>query len=492
MGAPLAAIAYVWLAQAIAFLLMPWSTPLAVRVISIAFWAVAALIIFTVPNPLTALFLAAVALLVLAPLAPVKRAGFFLAVAPAVPIFIFAPLPFPGINYLTDITHYKLAALIVLAPVLLRSVARPSGVSITAIFLIIYILYTAIVMGAASSLTGGLRFLVDQILIIGVPYFAFHRIIRDQDDIVLLFQYFLVASLMLAVVAIVSLVVNSDMYASFSVFPSEFRGGRLRINTTIGTHALAFHLACALVILEFLKHRIRISRPHLMAIRLLLLAGMVSADSRGALLGLAAGASVYLLIMMKSAAARTLLLSAFLAAGGIGAWWLLQGDVSSYDDYGTFSYRQELLLTSVKYILSHPVFGDPNFVTSGAFGHLVQGQGIIDITNLYLQIGLAYGLLGLTLFSIVFVVPCVAGVLRLLRTERDGDAESESWRSALAATLSITVGWLFLIMTTSDVGITLHFGVVFAALSSALRAAQPSTVDTASSSALLARRPAAP
>lgn len=492
MGAPLATVAYVWLAQAIAFLLMPRSIPRAVRVTALAFWAISAPIIFTVQDPLTALFLAAAVLLVLAPLAPVKRAGFFLAAAPAVPIFIFAPLPFPGINYLTDITHYKLAALIILGPVLLRSVVRPSGVGIPALFLAVYILYTAIVMGAASNLTGGLRFLVDQILIIGVPYFAFHSIIRDRDDVVLLFQYFLVASLILAAVAIVSLAINSDMYASFSVFPAEFRGGRLRINTTIGTHALAFHLACALVILEFLKHRIRISWLHLMAIRIVLLAGMVSADSRGALLGLAVAAVTYQLIMMRSVAARALLLSALFVAGGIGAWWLTQGDVTSYDDHNTFSYRQELLLTSVKQILSNPIFGDPNFVMSGAFDHLVQGQGIIDITNLYLQIGLSFGLFGLLLFCIVFVVPCLAGMWRLLRSERDRDAESESWRRALAATLSITAGWLFLVMTTSDVGITLHFGIVFAALSSALRAAQPPMTVHLPVSAPSARRLAAP
>lgn len=473
MGSPLAAIAYVWLAQAIAFLLVPWTVPLGVRVRAVAFWAAVAPIIFVFQNPLGTLFMAATVLLVLAPLSPVKRTAFFLAVAPAVPVFIFAPLPFPGINYLIDISHYKLASLFLLLPVLLASGARFGSMGAPGIFLIIYILYAALLAGAGTNVTGGLRFLMDYVLILALPYFAFRRVLTDVDDMDTFFQYFLAASVILAVVALVSLFKRWDIYGSFSFFPSEVRGGSLRINTTISTHSMAFHLACAIIILEYLKHRIAIGWLQLNAIRVVLLVAMTTADSRGALLGLAVSAFTYFLIVLNNAAARGLLFFALTIGSGVGAWWLVQGDVTTYDAYGTFSYRQELFWTSVKYIMDHPIFGDVNFLSSGAFDHLLQGQGIIDITNLYLQVALSFGLLGLLLFGFVFIFPSLSTGWMLLRCNPNASAEMETWFRATAVTVAVMAGWFFLIATTSDTGLTLHFGVVFAALCNALRAARP-------------------
>jgi hypothetical protein len=477
MGATLAAVAYIWLAQAIAFLLAPRSSPFSLRVRAGAFWALSAPIVLSLQNPMIILVAVAALLLVLSPLSMLNRTAFFLIAVPAVPVFISVPLPFPGLNYLTDLTHYKLAALIALLPVLFSQDGnkRPSTLRGAGAFLMIYILYTVTLVGLPSNITGGMRFFLDQLLILALPYFAILFALRKTEDIDTFFQAFLIASLILAMVALVSTAKRWDIYATAASLLIEIRDGTLRINATAGTHSLAFHLAAAIVVLEFLRYRLAIGWVQLNLLRVIFLAGMLTADSRGALGGLLVAGCVYTFLMLRSVALRSSMFLVLAVAAIGGVIWLAEGNVDAYDEHGTFSYRQDLLWTSIDYIMRYPFFGDRHFLQNSAFEHLLQGQGIIDITNLYLQVALTFGLLGLALFSCVFVLPPLATgwVLLRVRRSRPLPAEVETWFRATATTVAIAAGWLFLIATTSDVGLTMHLGVVFAALCNALRRVRP-------------------
>lgn len=484
MGATLAGVAYIWFAQAVAFLLMPRSIPFATRTRALAFWAIAVVIVLVFQNPLVMLFTAAAMLFVAAPFAPLQRAAFFLIAIPAVPVFIAAPLPFPGINYLTDVTHYKLTCLIVLLPVFLagRDEKQVSMLNGAGAAVLIYSLYATVLVMTSYGITLGLRFMLDQILHVIIPFFAILTVMRKPDDIGVVFQAFLIASLMLTMVALVSTFVRWDIYASASSLIREIRDGTLRINATAGTHSLAFHLAAGVMVLEYLRYRYVIGWVWTNLLRAVLVIGMLTADSRGALGGLIVAYGVYTVFMLRSKALRGLLITGFLVAAIGGIVWLTQGEVDTYDEFGTFSYRQELLRTSIDYIAKYPFFGDRLFIQSGSFDHLIQGQGIIDITNLYLQVALTFGLVGLFLFLCVFLFPALATGRALLKVDRAQVAgkpysastpEAELWFRASAVTVSICSGWLFLVATTSNVGLTPHLGIVFAALCCALRRVRP-------------------
>ena len=484
MGPIAAAVVYVWLAQGAAFLLTPRSIPFAFRARAFGFWAVTAPIIFVLQNPLTTMFVVAALMLVIAPLAPRDRTAFFLVAVPAIPIFISAPLPFPGINFLTVLTHLKLAAVVLLLPVFLadRGSERHGILNGPSIILLIYVLYTSVLIALPSNITGGLRFFLDQLLLIAIPYFAILRALRRTEDIDTFFQAFLIASLILAMVAILSRAKSWDIYASAASVIMEVREGGMRVNATAGTHSLAFHLAAAFMLLEFLKSRLSIGWVMLNLMRAVFVAGMLTTGSRGALGGLVVAWSTYTFLTLRSTPVRMLLFFLLIASAVGGSIWLAQGDVDAYDEHGTFSYRQELLWTSVEYIAKYPFFGDRNFLLSGAFDHLIQGQGIIDITNIYLQIALTFGLIGLALFSCIFIFPPLATAFTLLSIRRlqssltpPGRAMSEvdTWFRATSVTVSVVFGWLFLVATTSDVGLTLHLGIVFAALCQGLRRLRP-------------------
>jgi O-antigen ligase len=124
------------------------------------------------------------------------------------------------------------------------------------------------------------------------------------------------------------------------------------------------------------------------------------------------------------------------------------------------------------------LFGGYMFYRNKSFEVLIQGQGIIDITNLYLQVALHYGLIGLGLFFTILLAPLSVLTGRALRrAERaparevkntEEDAASPEWRGAAGVVVGILAGWLFLVATTSDVGLTVHIGVVLAAMAQGL------------------------
>ena len=64
----------------------------------------------------------------------------------------------------------------------------------------------------------------------------------------------------------------------------------------------------------------------------------------------------------------------------------------------TFDYRADLLRIGWSVAMENPLFGSVDYLDHPRMQTLVQGQGIVDIVNSYLQIVLDYGLVGLGLY----------------------------------------------------------------------------------------------
>jgi hypothetical protein len=206
----------------------------------------------------------------------------------------------------------------------------------------------------------------------------------------------------------------------------------------------------------------RIGFLWLWAMRFFLVTGMHFTGSRGSIVGLAVALAVHVVLSIRSPVLRWAIIIPGAIFASIAGYVLMFGNAAEYDAFGSFTYRQWLLDASLSYIAMHPLFGDVGFLASGHFDHLVQGQGIIDITNMYLQIALSYGLTGMLLFFAPFVITIIRLALMALK-HRDDEGGG-----LYSAVCGILLGWLVLIATTSDVGLTLHLGLAFLALGHAL------------------------
>lgn len=471
MSPNLAAMLYATLAIGLAVLALPGEAFGGNRIRGLAAWFLAAFALLFLNDALLTFLAMFVILLALAPFAPERRAAFFIVVAPAFPLYVQQYLPFPGINYLTLLDYYRVASFALLFPLLFvpRSKELPSlAWRISDSCVVGYVLYTSAMVGQGENFTSGLRFLLDQLLLIAAPYFAISRAAPRRQDVEICLRAFLAASVILGAVAVMATLKQWDFYRLKEPLTPltlpEYRGGFLRIAATINTHSLGFHLAACIVLLEYLKTSIAFGMIRLWGLRAMLLAGLFFTASRGAATALMTAAGAYAVLSVRGSGLRWLLVVGMAGSAWVGATWLLSGDSTQFDAYGTFDYRQQLLTTSLRYISEHPLFGDVHFLQSGDFNALVQGQGIIDITNLYLQVALKYGLIGFALFFTPFMLT----LYRLSFTaehDADGVAGLHRMRSTVAALL---IGWLVLIATTSDVGLTLHLGLVLLALGRAL------------------------
>ena len=486
MSANLAAMLYATLAIGLAMLVLPGEALAENKIRGPAVWFLSALLLFFFDDTLLIFLFLFIILAVLSSTAPAQRVAFFILAAPAFPFYLQEYLPFPGINYLTLLDYYRVASFTLLVPLLF--IPRPPDLpridwTLTDSCVAVYVLYTSAMVCGAENFTSGLRFLIDQLLLVAAPYFALTRAVRRPEDVDTCIRAFLVASAILAVIALAATSKQWDFYR-FKEPPSpaalpDFRAGFLRIAATANTHSLGFHLAACIVLLEYLKTRIPFGFLRLWGLRIMLSGGLYFTGSRGTITALITAIGVYVVLSVRSSGLRWILVIAMAVGAAAAGSWLLSGDSAEFDPYGTFDYRQQLLITSLQYIADHPLLGSVHFIRSGRFDALIQGQGIIDITNLYLQVALRFGLIGLTLFFLPFLLT----LYRLAFTKRDNMVEPgvDRMRFTLCA---IVTGWLVLIATTSDVGLTLHLGLVLLALARPLvpsksRAPQPSTAQAA-------------
>ena len=89
---------------------------------------------------------------------------------------------------------------------------------------------------------------------------------------------------------------------------------------------------------------------------------------------------------------------------------------------------------------------------------LIQGEGIIDLVNTYVGIGLTNGLVGVSLFAGTFLV-IVVGILKTMRIHGDKNSESYLLGQVLVA---VIVGIMATIFTTSSISIipTVYWSVL--------------------------------
>lgn len=416
----------------------------------IAFFVTSFLFFLLSPAVLTFLLAAIFLLIVANRLSITQRICFFLGCLPAVSQQANYLVPAVGIDYLLLLQYPLLLSLAVLAPIIPQLIGGAGRDRLASHSLLLWVLFFYLGVDFAtdvrdSSLTNGIRHLFIDFFIYVLPIFA---IVSFTPSLVVFQRYFsaLIIGLLLACgLAIMhqligwkfssAVIADLDLSKSFhNVY--DYRGGLIRSGGTI--MPIPFGILCSISfvwLLSLANYRWLSWRAAAMWILLL---GVAISGSRAAFLVIpVALSSIWILNRIKPTMTGIL----FLFLGLMFAGYTLGEVVIALDPLGTFSYRAEMLRSSIPVFASNPIFGAPSEVYLVPLEHMRQGQGIIDIVNSYIQIGLKSGLLGLMSFIGVWLL-----TFRSIAKGYFLAASSPSLRSMLvlqAALLCVLVASLF-------------------------------------------------
>lgn len=385
-------------------------------------------------------------------------------------LFLIPPasLQVPGfglVNYLVEIDHIRLLSVCVLLPAALA--LRRQGDTLrfgrtwpdrllAAGLLLMSVLYLR-----ETTLTDTLRQTLYLFIDVLLPYYVASRGLRQISDFKDTLLAFVLASFLLALIGVAEYVRHWLLYSAlvdamgvpWSMSGYLNRGGSLRASATTGQAIVLGYVMCvAIGLFLFVQGYVRRPWQRLMGC-LLLAAGLFAPLSRGPWIG--AMVIVVVFVALGKGALRRL---ALLAVAGMLALPLLTAvpggdkvlDLLPYIgnvDKDNITYRERLMDNAWIVIQRNPLFGSFDFRNTPEMQSMIQGEGIIDIVNTYINVALRVGLVGLGLF-LAFFASVLLGMRKAMRSFPDKDDERRQLGRALLATLA---GILVIIFTVSSI-----------------------------------------
>ncbi|WP_426808302.1 O-antigen ligase family protein [Pseudomonas sp. WOUb67] len=385
-------------------------------------------------------------------------------------LFLIPPasVQVPGfgvVNYLVDLNHIRLLTLCVLLPAALelrRQGDTPRfGRSWPDKLLAAGLVLMSVLYLRETTLTDTLRQALYLYVDVFLPYYVASRGLRQISDFKDTLLAFVLASFVLALIAVAEYVRHWLLYSAlvdamgvpWSMSGYLSRGGALRASATTGQAiALGYVMSVAIGLFLFVQGYVRSPLQRAMG-GLLLAAGLFAPLSRGPWIGVVVIVVVFI-ALGKGAVKRLTLL----AAAGMLALPLLTivpGGEKVLDllpfignlEKENITYRERLMDNSWIVIQQNPLFGSFDFRNTPEMQSMIQGEGIIDIVNTYINLALRVGLVGLGLFVAFFAV-VLLGIRKAMRSFADKDDERRQLGRVLLATL---IGILVIIFTVSSI-----------------------------------------
>lgn len=426
-------------------------------------WFAITLIAFLAHNFWIYVIVAGALLLLTAPRETNKAALFFLLLFAVPPI----QAEISGLGVIKSffaIDYFRLLSLTILLPAFLdlrkRAVAEGAARTNADMILAAYIILNLLLQLNVDTFTNTLRHGFYAFIDVVLPYYVVSRSIKDIQGFRDALMSFVVAGMILAIIGVFEFGKHWLLYAPLKSalgVPWGY-GGYLERDDSLRALAstgqpivLGYVMAVALGIFMFLKKAVR-NRAVWITGLALLVAGLIAPVSRGPWIG----AAVVLLVFIGTGP-KALSRISMLALLGIVALPILLSTpagekIMSYLPFvgtveeETVTYRQLLFEVSLSIIMANPLFGSYDFLLY--LEELRQGQGIIDIVNSYLNIALASGLVGLSLFASFFGVILI-GIFKGMRGLGKND-ELHLLGRVLMATL---IGILVIIFTVSSINV---------------------------------------
>lgn len=388
----------------------------------------------------------------------------------------------PGVfNKIMELNSARLISLVILMPIAIslwsKRGSRGNGaaigyfdVCVASFFFIITVL-----QARQGDLNAVLRVVLQNSMDIVLPYFVVSRAITTVKGLNTALLAYVVAAMPLSAIGFVEMwkhwrfyyVVVQQWEVTLPT-PYLLRDDMLRAaNTSIEPIAFGFLCMVAAAYLMIMRTGARWTIWHYASLGLIFI-GLYSSLSRGPWLGF-----VIFLVLLSTAYVKkaTMALLAAIPVAVAGLYFAPPAIIQRFlgllpfmgtVDKGNEQYRTDLLTNSLIVIQRYPLFGSYTFLEEPEMQTMIQGQGIIDIVNTYLQYALEYGMVGLFLFLAVFLG--LAAVLFM-----------KVWRPVLspeqvdyAGLFAILVSMLCIIATVSSISTIPFTYWTFAALVVAL------------------------
>jgi hypothetical protein len=391
----------------------------------------------------------------------------FLALLFAVPP-IEVQIPGLGLfDQLFTMTYLRLLSLTILLPAFLALRTRPGvepfGRTGADKILLWYMILFFLLMLRGNTFTNSLRHgILYGFLDVFLPYYVASRSLRRVEDFRDAIMAFIVGAMVMSAIGAFEylkgwlLYVNLDEALGVPWWSSYLsREDSVRAQASmVQPIPMGYAIATAAGLYLYVARLVR--KPLFWSAGLiLLLAGLYAPVSRGPWFGFAA--IVLIFILIGPAAVKRLAVLGALGVCALPPLLLTDagerfinrlpfiGNLESFN----VTYRQRLLEISVEVISKQPLFGAHDYYSLPEMQSLVQGQGIIDVVNTYLQVGLERGLVGLSLF-VGFLSAVAIGVFKMMRRVPDRNDE----RYLLGQTLFATqIGVMIMIVSVSGISV---------------------------------------
>lgn len=368
---------------------------------------------------------------------------------------------FAGIRYFLSVDYVRILSAIVLVPVCLQArklaVANGSKAYWSDKVLAAYVVLSLALQTQYDVGTNVVRSALGWVIDVLVPYYAISRSVKDMKSFRDVLMSFVVAAMLASLVGVFEFVRHWILYASAGaalgvVWEPGYlaRGDYLRASATSGQSiVLGYVIVVAIGFFLALWQAVPKKLAYASGM-LLLFAGVVSPLSRGPWVGL-----VLLLLIFTLMGDKPMqrVLKFGLAGLPAGVALLFTDMGQKAIDYLPFvgtvdkenvTYRQNLFDTSFQIILDNPFFGSTDYLLH--MEELRQGQGIIDLVNTYLIVGLNTGFVGLGLYVLFFALVMLAAFKQMLHTPMRSEMHAVG-----QALLAVMVSVLAIIATVSPI-----------------------------------------
>jgi O-antigen ligase len=365
-----------------------------------------------------------------------------------------------GLPWLFPLSYSRLAIIVLLLYVYFKTPSSPKLFKLNADkYIVSFVLLLMVLKFRDDTFTNGIRQSFVLFIDIFIPYFVLSRHIQTQTDLNKAFYVLLIGILPLAIIGIFetakSWLLFSDIYKSLmdqGIFYDVRSGGVRAVASTSGGPVLGFIMVVSFGLFLYIKPFIKSPKLVYLAGFLIILC-LLATKARGPWLGIIVLIAAYLYtgkaaiknIFKLSAIGLALVPVLMLTPAGQKFIDLLPfvGDARS----DTIDYRSRLIDNSWIVFQQNPWFGSTTFLETPEMQSMMQGEGIIDIVNSYIQIVLENGIIGLLLFLLIFFNLLRRNYAIINKLPASSDELQHMGRTFLALTVAI----MFIIFTISSV-----------------------------------------
>ncbi|MBL8328617.1 MAG: O-antigen ligase family protein [Rubrivivax sp.] len=429
-------------------------------------------------------------------------------------MFLLAVLPihrdiqgFGPISQFFAINNTRTLAIAVLLPLAFRLFTAPKVkgpppslaprlIDVAAIMLTGYLV---MVYAPQESITMLMRRTVHEVLDFLLPYFVISRFCRDRQRVTDSLGALMVGALLVSQIAIFEHFKGWLLYGTMpewwgagDLFMSlyVYRDSSLRAMATAGHPLVLGHLLVVCIgLLGYFRGEFK-TRPQLYVAWAILLLALYSTLSRGPWV-----ASAIVLVLMGLFTRRVIRFYAILAgmSTAVAGALLMSPWADKLINFLPFigkvdienvEYRQQILDTTFVMIRQNPLFGNVRVLEQ--LEHLRQGQGIIDLVNVYAEIAMTYGLIGLFLFCVFLFGTVFYSVLACWRVRKK---DPQMFSLIGAAVVALLGSMVTLVGIANYLSVPLVYTAVAALLVSSIRLSRQPVPRQADAEPASAREP---